>query len=73
MATGAELEERIRRLEQSVADLQQRLDTPQPDSHWLDKVLGSCEDIPVFNEVMELGRTLRQTDSLPEEKQEGAA
>ena len=62
MVTNPTLEDRLA----DVRDLRRRLDTQIPAPNWLDRVIGSFKDEPAFEEVLEYGRALRQTDRPPE-------
>ena len=69
MATGPTLEERLAKVEAAVRELQRRLEARAPAPDWLERVIGSFKDEPVFEEVLEYGRALRQADGPPEDAQ----
>jgi hypothetical protein len=56
------IEERLTPLENEVAYLKKHLSllTLQPD--WFDKILGSFQDDPEFEEIIRLGREIREAD-----------
>ncbi len=56
------LEQRMTVLEQTVRELQAALHARQPAPDWLDRVIGSMKDEPAFDEVLALGRAIRQAD-----------
>jgi hypothetical protein len=58
----ATLEQRMTVLEKAVRELQEAMKTRQPAPDWLDRVVGSMKDEPAFDEVLALGRAIRQAD-----------
>lgn len=62
------LEQRLTVLEDKVRQLQESLSARQPVPDWLDRLIGSMRDEPAFDEVMALGRALRQADRPVEDK-----
>jgi len=62
------LEQRMTALEAAVRELQKALNARKPASDWLDHVIGSMKDEPVFDEVLAYGRAIRQSDR-PDEDQ----
>ena len=58
----ATLEQRMTILEQTVRDLQNALDSRKPAPDWLDRVIGSMEGEPAFDEVLAHGRAIRRAD-----------
>ena len=56
------LETRVATLEQEVEFLKQQATRPKGSSSWLDQVVGSMKDFPEFEEVLRLGRELREQD-----------
>jgi hypothetical protein len=61
------LEQRMTDLEKAVSELQDAIKTRQPAPDWLDRVIGSMKDEPTFDEVLALGRAIRQADRPTEE------
>ena len=61
MATNASLEERIAAVEAAITELQNQVANPQP-TNWLQQITGSFKDEPAFEEVLALGRAIRQGD-----------
>jgi hypothetical protein len=56
------LEQRVRALEQEVAQLRSRLEAqPNSDQPWWQKVWGAFRGDPAFLEAMELGRKWRES------------
>jgi hypothetical protein len=67
MMTQTQLEERLLAVEAALKDLQRRLATLPPASHWLDEMIGSFKDAPAFEEVMALGRAFREAQPYPDD------
>ncbi|MBD2311480.1 transferase hexapeptide repeat containing protein [Desertifilum sp. FACHB-1129] len=64
------LERRLVILEQAVSDLQRKVDSKPAPENWLQKLIGSISDEAAFLEVLEYGRTFRQTDKPIDENDE---
>ena len=62
MLAEATIEQRVAALERTVAEFQQRLTGIPAIEIWLEKVTGSISDEAAFQEALEYGRELRQTD-----------
>lgn len=60
-------EPRLIVLENKVGQLQEALNARQPAPDWLDRLIGSMKDEPAFDEVLALGRAIRQADRPAEE------
>ncbi len=58
----ATLEKRMTALEDAVLELQKAMKARNPAPDWLDRVIGSMKDEPAFDEVLALGRAIRQAD-----------
>jgi hypothetical protein len=58
----ATLEQRMTALEEAVCELREAMKVRKPASDWLDCVIGSMKDEPAFDEVLALGRAIRQSD-----------
>jgi len=61
MSTHTSLEERLAAVEAAIAQLQQRVATPQ-QANWLQYITGSFKDEPAFEDVLAYGRAIRQGD-----------
>lgn len=59
----ATVEERLLILEQTVSNLQRKIESDSRPSDWLDHLIGSISDEPAFLEALEYGRAFRQSDS----------
>ena len=64
----ASLEQRMTALEQAVYELREAMNARKPAADWLDCVIGSMKDEPAFDEVLALGRAIRQSDRPAEEE-----
>jgi hypothetical protein len=61
MTTHLSLEERIAAVEAAIAELQEKIESPQP-TNWLQQITGAFKDEPAFEEVLAYGRAIRQGD-----------
>lgn len=52
-----------------MSELREATRVRAPASDWLDKVIGSLKNEPAFDEILALGRAIRQSDR-PSEDQE---
>jgi len=64
----ATLEQRMTALEEAVGELQEAVKARKPAPDWLDCVIGSMKDEPAFDEVLALGRAIRQSDRPTEDQ-----
>ena len=64
----ATLEQRMTVLEKAVRELQEAKNTRKPAPDWLDRVIGSMKDESAFDEVLALGRAIRQADRPAEDQ-----
>ena len=62
MAEAETVEERLTALEHEIAELKRRLGAPAAPANWRQQVQGSFKDEPAFDEVLRLGREIRQSD-----------
>lgn len=62
MSTDTVLEERVAVLEQEVSALKQQLQRVQIGPDWLVRVSGSLKHDRDFEEVLRLGRAVRESD-----------
>lgn len=59
MVSNTSLEERIAAVEAAITELQKQVANPQP-RNWLEQITGSFKDEPAFEELLALGRAIRQ-------------
>ncbi len=64
------LEKRLVTLEQTVSELQHKLESKPTTENWLDKLIGSISDEAAFLEALESGRISRQADKPIDEDNE---
>jgi hypothetical protein len=58
----ATLEQRVTALEDALSELREAMKARTRASDWLDTVIGSMKDEPAFDEVLALGRAIRESD-----------
>lgn len=56
------LEQRLVTIEQTVSDLQKKIESKETSENWLPKLIGSISDEAAFIEALEYGRSFRQAD-----------
>jgi hypothetical protein len=54
-------------LELAVRELQEAMKTRTHSPDWLNRVIGSMNDEPAFDEVLAYGRAIRQADRPPDD------
>ncbi len=62
MSTKETVEERLAALEREVRDLRKRVESGQQSKDWRSQVYGSLKNVPEFDQVLRLGREMRQGD-----------
>jgi hypothetical protein len=62
MAESKSIEERLALVERELAELKTRLPPGPKPENWVEKISGSMKDYPEFDEVLRLGREMRQAD-----------
>jgi len=62
MSEAETVQERLAVLEHEIAELKLRLGTVPTATNWRQQVVGSFKDEPDFDEVLRLGREVRQSD-----------
>ena len=62
MSDEITLERRLMTLEQTVSELQRKIDSKPVTENWLQKLTGSISDEEVFVKALEYGRAFRQSD-----------
>jgi hypothetical protein len=66
MTLPATVEERLTQVEAELARLKSQVEAKPPKRGWLDAITGTFKDDPDFDEILRLGRELRQADRPPE-------
>jgi len=62
MPENKSVEERLAAVEKELAELKRRLPSKSDGKNWIDKISGSMKDYPEFDEILRLGREIRQSD-----------
>ena len=62
MSPAPSLEERVTSVEHDLAELKSQMERSAPQRGWIDKITGSFKDDPDFEEILRLGREIRQAD-----------
>lgn len=62
MSDTLQLEDRLSQVERELAELKSQVHRLGIAKNWIDQVRGSFRDDPEFNEVLRLGRELREAD-----------
>jgi hypothetical protein len=60
MTINTTLEQRLSAVEEAIAQIQKQITTRQ--TNWLEEITGSFKDEPAFEDVLTLGRAIRQDD-----------
>ena len=61
MVTATTVEERLANLEREVAEIRRLLGKEEQSQNWVERVLGSMEKYPDFQEVLRLGQEFRRS------------
>jgi hypothetical protein len=69
MSQEKTVEQRLRCLEDAVADLQRRVAALSPGGNWLEQIAGSMKDVEGFDEMCRLGREFRESQGMPEDEE----
>jgi len=56
------IEQRLETVERDLAALKGEVKTRKPDPNWISAICGTFEGDPDFDEVLRLGRELREAD-----------
>ena len=51
-------------MEQDLAKLKSQVDRLRPKENWIDRITGTFKNDPDFEEILRLGREIRQADRL---------
>jgi hypothetical protein len=62
MANANTVEERLAKIERELAELRNRVGSPENKSHWITDMVGRFENDPVFDEIARLGKELRDAE-----------
>lgn len=61
---GLTIEDRLAVVEREIARLKRRFPAEQPEEDWVDAMSGAFADDPEFDEVVRLGREIRDADRM---------
>ncbi len=64
MTESSTIEERLEHIEKDVAHLKSQVDRLHSKGNWIDQITGSFKDDPEFDEILRLGREIRQAERL---------
>ena len=67
MSDSTALERRLLQVENEHADLKLHVQNLQPQANWIDAITGTFRDDAEFDEILRLGREIRNADK-PTEK-----
>ena len=62
MSDSAALERRLVQVEKELAELKSHVRHLQPKANWIDAITGTFQDDTEFDEVLRLGREIRNAD-----------
>jgi uncharacterized Zn finger protein len=62
MSEVSALEQRVSALEKEVAELKRHVKPRESARNWVERISGSFKDDPEFEEVIRLGREIREAD-----------
>jgi hypothetical protein len=58
---STKLEERVAALEEEVAKLKSKLEGPEASKPWWERIAGTFQDDPVYEQAMKLGQQYRRS------------
>jgi hypothetical protein len=67
MSGSLTIEQRLEKVEKEVADLRSHVKNLRPATNWIDAITGTFRDDPEFDEILRLGKEIRDADRPPEE------
>jgi hypothetical protein len=70
MDSGKSIEERLASVERDLAELKARFPPVPKPENWIERISGSMQDYPEFDEILRLGREMREADR-PKDEDEG--
>ena len=62
MSQASTIEQRLAHVERDVTDLKSEFGRLSSKGNWIDRIVGSFKDDPEFEEILRLGREIRQAD-----------
>ena len=67
MSESASIEQRLAQVEKELAELKSDVRSLRPSRNWIDAISGTFKDDPEFDEVLRLGKEIRNADKAAEE------
>ena len=67
MSGSSTVEQRLEQVEKELADLKSHVKNLRPASNWIDAITGTFKDDPEFDEILRLGKEIRDADRPSEE------
>ena len=61
------VEERLAQLEREMTRLKLKVKSFQPKRNWITAITGTAKDDPVYEEIIRLGKEIRDAEQPPEE------
>jgi hypothetical protein len=71
MAESNTIEERLTRIENELKEIKRHLDRPTKEN-WISRMRGQFKDDPVFDEIVRLGKEIRDAELPPGDSDEEA-
>ena len=62
MSEASTIEQRLAQVEKELAELKQQVQGRNAKTNWIDSITGSFQDDPEFDEMLRLGKEIRDTD-----------
>ena len=67
MPESTTIEQRLERVEKELADLKKDVKGMRPSGNWIDAISGTFKDDPEFDEILRLGKEIRDADRVADE------
>jgi hypothetical protein len=67
MSQASTIEQRLAQVEKELAELKQQVQGQNAKKNWIDSVTGSFKDDPEFDEILRLGKEIRDADKPADE------
>ncbi|MBC8869621.1 MAG: hypothetical protein H8E44_09395 [Planctomycetes bacterium] len=67
MSGSSTVEQRLEQVEKQLADLKSHVKNFRPAPNWIDAITGTFKDDPEFDEILRLGKEIRDADKPSEE------
>lgn len=67
MSGSSTVEQRLEQVEKEVADLKSHIKNLRRAPNWIDAITGTFKDDPEFDEILRLGKEIRDADRPSEE------